>query len=75
MAKLVIPAETFIVNHLFEDAEFFLEQVVTVSVFLTVGFSPSRHPTFYTPADYHHAPALSIIHGEGSHCGHNRLEV
>jgi len=26
MAKLVIPVETFIVNHLFEDAEFFLEQ-------------------------------------------------
>ena len=26
MVKLVIPAETFIVNHLFTDAEFFLEQ-------------------------------------------------
>jgi hypothetical protein len=26
MVKLVIPVETFIVNHLFEDAEFFLEQ-------------------------------------------------
>ena len=34
-----------------------------------------RRWAFDTPADYHHGPGPSSIHGEGSHCSHHRLDV